>query len=104
MCGLCGTLGREEHWTTDSQTPSDTASRRRERYRRIAQANRILGLGRLRLEDFQGASYVLSSATGRQEMVPDLGALWRLADGLSGTRLDPLDPGLLERLQQEEAS
>ncbi|UTW11727.1 hypothetical protein [Marinobacterium rhizophilum] len=100
MCGLCGTLGREDHWTTDGHTAADTAARRRERYRRIAQANRILGLSRLRLEDFQGASYVLSSATGKQEMVSDLGALWRQADALSGARLDPLDPDLLERLQQ----
>ncbi|ANG64141.1 hypothetical protein A8C75_17795 [Marinobacterium aestuarii] len=101
MCGLCGTFGIEEHWTVDKTAVApDPAYRRRERFRRIAQANRILSFSRLKLEDFQGASYVLCSATGKQEMVSDLGALWQLADTLSSVRLDPLDPALLRHVQQ----
>jgi len=100
MCGLCGTLGGEQHWTVDGHVSQDSGFRRRERYRCIALANRILGMHRLKIEDFQGVSYVLSSATGKQEIVSDLGALWRVAETLSGTQFDPLDPLLLQQLQR----
>jgi hypothetical protein len=92
MCALCGLLGTEGDWST-SMTSSLPA--RQQRFLRIAQANRILGFFRLRLEDFQGVSYVLSSPTGRREMVPDFGQLWSVAESLAGRQIDPLDPELL---------
>lgn len=99
MCGLCGALGVEDHWTVSaSATPSDVAERRRLRARRIALANRILATRRLSVEDFQGSAYVLSGPTGRREVVQDLGALWRLAEQMSGAAFDPLDPSLLARI------
>jgi hypothetical protein len=62
---------------------------------RIALANRILSFFRLRLDDFQGVSYVLTSPTGRREIVSDFGQLWRVAESLTGCLIDPLDPALL---------
>lgn len=99
MCGLCGAFGVENHWTVaPSSMSDDVAERRRIRARRISLANRILAIRRLRVEDFQGSSYVLCSPTGRQEVVQDLGALWRLVEDMTGTALDPLDPIIVERL------
>ena len=96
MCGLCGLLGAESHWASSIKSGLPD---RQERFQRIAQANRILGFYRLRLEDFQGVSYILSSPTGRRELVSDLGQVWRIAEQMSGRALDPLDPELLSALE-----
>jgi hypothetical protein len=104
MCSLCGVLGAEDRWT-DAAARSGTfagrgqVTRRRERLERIALANRILAHWRLRLGDFEGRSYVLRSATGRAQLVPDLAAAWRAAEQLVGQPLDPLDPGLIAALE-----
>ena len=37
----------------------------------------------MRLADWQGAAYVLSTATGKREMVADLGHLWAAAERLT---------------------
>jgi hypothetical protein len=104
MCSLCGVLGAEEHWTDASARPEtfrggETRTRRQERFERIALANRILRHYRLTLGDFQGRSYVLRSATGRQELVPNLVGMWSAAEKLSGRPCDPLDPDLLAALE-----
>src|SRR4051794_7280077 len=92
MCGLCGLLGTEADWSTSitSALPA-----RQQRYLRIGQANRILSFFRLRLEDFQGVSYVLTSPTGSREIISDFGQLWRVAESLASRPIDPLDPALL---------
>ena len=92
MCGLCGVLGTEGDWSTSI---SSDLPRRQQRLRRIAQANRILSFFRLTLEDFEGASYVLASPTGRREIVCDFSQLWPVAETLAGRPIDPLDPALL---------
>ena len=92
MCGLCGFLGTEGDWSTSI---GSTLPARQQRLMRIALANRILGFFRLRLDDFQGVSYVLTSPTGRREIVSDFGQLWRVAENLTGCLIDPLDPALL---------
>lgn len=96
MCGLCGLLGTEGDWSTSiaSALPA-----RQQRFMRIALANRILSFFRLGLEDFQGVSYVLTSPTGRREIVSDFGQLWRVAETLTGRPIDPLDPALLTWLR-----
>jgi hypothetical protein len=103
MCALCGVLGSKEHWTAPvkregvyvlGEAPAD---RRRERRRRIAEANAILGLFGLSLEDWQADSYILRSRTGKSEVVDNLAALWPAAEALAGRPLDPLDPKILER-------
>ena len=107
MCGLCGVLGgAADHWTDASARPAtfagrrDPPTRRRERLERVALANRVLRPYGLKLADWQGASYVLSSATGRSEIVPHLAALWPAAERLLKRPCDPLDPGLLAALER----
>jgi hypothetical protein len=101
MCSLCGVLGGSEHWTDaiarDGVFTRATASvvRRRERANRVRIANRILARWRLKLSDWQGTSFLLSSSTGRTEIVPDLGHLWPAAERLSGGPIDPLAPEVI---------
>jgi hypothetical protein len=104
MCGLCGVLGAEDHWTDASARPEtfggrETRTRRQERFARIALANRILRYYGLTLGDFQARSYVLRSATGRQELVPHLVGMWSAAEKLVGRACDPLDPDLIAALE-----
>jgi len=106
MCALCGVLGGKDHWTEPLGRESvyvrahDPAARRRERARRISEANAILRLFGLSLEDWQADSYILRNSTGKSEVVGDLAALWPLAERLLGRSLDPLDEGTLERRER----
>jgi hypothetical protein len=106
MCGLCGLLGAEVHWTDAAARPEAFAgrrappTRRQERHQRIALANRILAHYGLKLADFAGQSYVLRAATGRQELVPDLVGMWAAAERLAGRPCDPLDPDLIAALER----
>lgn len=107
MCGLCGVLGAEVHWSDAAARPeafprragAPGATRRQERHRRIALANRILRHYGLKLADFEGQSYVLRGATGRQEVVPHLVGLWAAAERLAGRPCDPLDAALIAALE-----
>lgn len=107
MCSLCGVLGTEDQWTDASARPETFGERhirrprRQERFERIALANRILEHYRLTLGDFQGQSYVLRSATGRQELVPNLVGMWVAAERLAGRPCDPLDPDLIAALERD---
>lgn len=106
MCGLCGVWGAEVHWTDAAARPEAFAgrksapTRRQERARRIALANRILRHYALKLADFEGQSYVLRGATGRQELVPHLPLMWAAAERLAGRACDPLDPDLIQALER----
>lgn len=99
MCGLCGLLGEDLHW---SDPLGDELPRRRERLRRIAAINQVLAVFRLKVEDFQGASYLLLGATGKQELASGLDQLWQAAETMLGRPLDPLDPRLLDHLELYE--
>ena len=105
MCSLCGVLGGVDHWTDAVARPGvftrniDAAARRRERMQRVAAANRILRHYRLTLADWQGASFVLSTATGKTEIVDNLAHLWAAAERLLGRPCDPLDADLIARLE-----
>jgi hypothetical protein len=102
MCSLCGVLGSGPHWS-DAVAPPDapqSRTRRQERAARIALANRVLRHYRLKLGDFEGQSYVLRSATGRQAVVPDLVGMWAAAAQLAGRPCDPLDPDLIDALER----
>ncbi len=104
MCALCGVLGGVGHWTDAVARPgvftrtATPVERRRERAARVAQANRILRHYRLSLADWQGTSFLLSTATGKTEIVDDLTHLWSSAEKLTGRPCDPLDPALLAEL------
>ncbi|MBC3966833.1 hypothetical protein, partial [Pseudomonas simiae] len=81
MCGLCGLLGEDLHW---SDPLGDELPRRRERLRRIAAINQVLAVFRLKVEDFQGASYLLLGATGKQALASGLDQLWQAAESMLG--------------------
>lgn len=97
MCGLCGLLGEDMHW---SDPLGDGPPRRRERLRRVAAINRVLAPFRLSVSDFQGSAYLLQGATGRQELASGLEQLWSQAQAMLGRPLDPLDVRVLAHLEQ----
>ena len=104
MCGLCGTLGGEAHWGDGVAGPDVPAAsavpwlRRRARRRRVELGNPVLRHYGLSLADWQGTGFVLRARTGRTEMVAGLGDLWPKAERLCGRPVDPLDPVLLDAL------
>jgi hypothetical protein len=107
MCALCGVLGGSEHWTDAVARPGvftrniDAVSRRRERVHRVNAANRVLKYYRMSLADWQGSAFVLSTATGKTEIVDDLSHLWVAAERLLGRACDPLDTDLIARMEDE---
>lgn len=109
MCALCGVLGESDHWTDAAARPgvysraADPLQRRRERARRVKAANRVLAHYRMQLADWQGTAFVLSTATGKTEIVDNLTHLWAAAEQLSGRPCDPLDPSLLSDLAAADA-
>ena len=105
MCSLCGVLGGAEHWADAHDRPgtftrnTGPQERRRERARRVDRAGRILAPLGLMLSDWDGAAFILSTRTGKTEVVDNLVHLWIAAERLIGRSPDPLDPELLRRLQ-----
>ena len=108
MCSLCGLLG-EDHWTDMAASPEvfggvgPSRTRRQERLYRVRIINRVLAHFGLRLNDWQGRSFVLRSATGKTELVDDLMAVWPAGERMIGRRLDPMDPALLAHLARSAA-
>jgi hypothetical protein len=107
MCALCGVLGGTEHWTDAVVRPgvftrnTDAAARRRERMKRVAAANRVLAYYRMKLADWQGSAFVLSTPTGKTEIVDNLAHLWMAAERLVGRPCDPLDEELIAFMERE---
>jgi hypothetical protein len=104
MCALCGVLGGAGHWTDAVARPgvftrtAEPIERRRERAQRVAHANKVLKHYRLSLSDWQGTSFLLSTATGKTEIVDNLTHLWMAAERLTGRPCDPLDDALIGSL------
>ncbi|MDX3929710.1 MAG: hypothetical protein QHC90_28430 [Shinella sp.] len=107
MCSLCGVLGGNEHWADAVARPGvytrnlEPIDRRRERANRVRVANRVLAFYGLQLSDWQGASFVLSTRTGKSEIIEDLGHLWPAAERLCGRPCDPLNPEIVTRMEAE---
>jgi hypothetical protein len=102
MCGLCGMLGGEAHWSDAGLPASDdeqARTRRRERQLRIAHLNRVLRGFSCAVSDWQGHAYLLSTFTGKTEIIEHLAQLWPAVEHLSGRSADPLAADLLARLQ-----
>ncbi|MDH0757344.1 hypothetical protein N5C70_11540 [Pseudomonas juntendi] len=96
MCGLCGLIGEDAHWSD----PLDTSlPGRRERLRRIAAINQVVAPFRLKVSDVQGASYLVQGPTGKQGVALGLDQLWQTAESILGRTLDPLDPRILDHLE-----
>ena len=107
MCALCGVLGGAEHWADAHARPgaftrnTGPLERRRERVRRVVEANRIFAYFGLVLSDWQGVAFRLSTRTGKTELVDNLAHLWAAAERLIGRPVDPLDPALLRHLEAQ---
>ncbi len=107
MCALCSVLGGAEHWADAHARPgaftrnTGPLERRRERARRLAHANRMLGPLGLTLSDWQGSDFLLATRTGRIELVENLSHLWVAAEALLGRPIDPLDEALLTRMERQ---
>ena len=105
MCGLCGILGAEEHWSETSNRPAAFSGRqgmgtpRQERLARIGLTNRVLAHYGLHLGDWQGRSHLLKNKVGQTKVIDTIAAIWPVAEQLAGRVCDPLDAALLERLE-----
>ena len=98
-------LGGGCDWTDSSARPGVftrkvySLQRRRERSKRVACAQKVLSFYGLTLSDWQASSFILSTLTGKTEIVDNLTHLWAAAEKLTGRPCDPLDPQLIERLE-----
>jgi hypothetical protein len=98
MCALCGAFGGEEHWSVRAEGLGQT--RRAERLARVRAANALLGVFAMRLDDWQGARFVISGPTGRRDVVDTLPQAFEAAGRMLGRPIDPLDPALIARLAE----
>ena len=90
MCGLCGMFD-ERPPLARCGGDARSGAFRRERLRRVAHRARRCSRPRAsRVDDWEGASFLLRGPTGATEIVDNLFDLWRKAEALSGRRLDPL--------------
>lgn len=118
MCILCTELWTEDHWAEEGvDQPSSPfgavslerhADRRgqrlRDRWRRVQVANMLLADAGLRLQDWEGASYLLRDQKGNSLVIPGLGKLWAAVEQMLGRPLDPLAPAFVRRALERHAS
>ncbi|GAA8944426.1 hypothetical protein HpSLK40_04250 [Helicobacter pylori] len=119
MCVLCGELISSFHWTDGSDggdsyeidenlkgqnvlisVNENARERKRARLKRVRLLNQILAFYGLKINDWQGAKFVLCDKKGQSVMVNDLGDLWDKAQNLAKKEMDALDSHLLAFLNQ----
>ncbi|RVZ24489.1 hypothetical protein EC543_07020 [Helicobacter pylori] len=118
MCVLCGELISSFHWTdgTDGSgsyenenlkgqnalisANENARERKRVRLKRVGLLNQILAFYGLKINDWQGAKFVLCDKKGQSVIVNDLGDLWDKAQNLAKKKMDALDSHLLAFLNQ----
>ncbi|GAA8765004.1 hypothetical protein BTM119_04930 [Helicobacter pylori] len=118
MCVLCGELISSFHWTDGSDgsgsyenenlkgsnalisANENARERKRARLKRVRLLNQILAFYGLKINDWQGAKFVLCDKKGQSVMVNDLGDLWDKAQNLAKKEMDALDSHLLAFLNQ----
>ncbi len=116
MCVLCGELISSFHWTDGSDsceidenlkgqnalisTNENARERKRARLKRVRLLNQILAFYGLKMDDWQGAKFVLHNKKGQSVIVNDLGDLWDKAQNLAKKEMDALDSHLLAFLNQ----
>ncbi|QQW77432.1 hypothetical protein [Helicobacter pylori] len=119
MCVLCGELISSFHWTDGTDGSSsyendenlrepnavisaneNARERKRARLKRVRLLNQILAFYGLKINDWQGAKFVLCDKKGQSVIVNDLGDLWGKAQNLAKKEMDALDSNLLAFLNQ----
>ncbi len=116
MCVLCGELISSFHWTDGSDSyeidenlrgsnavisaNENARERKRARLKRVGLLNQILAFYGLKINDWQGAKFVLCDKKGQSVIVNDLGDLWDKAQNLAKKEMDALDSHLLAFLNQ----
>ncbi|WP_305864315.1 hypothetical protein [Helicobacter pylori] len=119
MCVLCGELISSFHWTDGSHgsgsyeigeglrepnalisANENARERKRARLKRVGLLNQILAFYGLKINDWQGAKFVLCDQKGQSVIVNDLGDLWGKAQNLAKKKMDALDSNLLAFLNQ----
>ncbi|GAA9515195.1 hypothetical protein UBN28_05100 [Helicobacter pylori] len=118
MCILCGELISSFHWTDGSDgsgsyenenlkgqnalisANENARERKRARLKRVRLLNQILAFYGLKINDWQGAKFVLHDKKGQSVIVNDLGDLWDKAQKLAKKEMDALDSHLLAFLNQ----
>ncbi|MGL2442066.1 hypothetical protein ACOWMB_02080 [Helicobacter pylori] len=119
MCVLCGELISSFHWTDENygsdsyeidenlrepnaliSTNENARERKRARLKRVGLLNQILAFYGLKIDDWQGAKFVLCDKKGQSVIVNDLGDLWDKAQKLAKKEMDALDSHLLAFLNQ----
>ncbi|PUD48647.1 hypothetical protein FNE16_01700 [Helicobacter pylori] len=119
MCVLCGELISSFHWSDENyrsdsyeidenlkepnaliSTNENARERKRARLKRVGLLNQILAFYGLKINDWQGAKFVLCDQKGQSVMVNDLGDLWDKAQNLAKKKMDALDSHLLAFLNQ----
>ena len=99
MCALCGAFGVAEHWTDrlDGEAARPTPSA--DRQQKASTANALLALYGLKLAPW-GGRYTLASRTGKVAVVDHFGVLWPAAERLAGRPCDPLDPQVIQAVEE----
>ncbi len=119
MCVLCGDLISSFHWSDENygsdsyeidenlkeqnvliSTNENARERKRARLKRVGLLNQILAFYGLKINDWQGAKFVLCDKKGQSVIVNDLGDLWGKAQKLAKKEMDALDSHLLAFLNQ----
>lgn len=92
MCGICGSLGGEEHWSsgTGRVHTASAPTRRAERAQRIKVINQVLRPTRVTISDWQGRFFVVLGPTGKQQVVDSLLHIWQAVQEMTGRSIDPL--------------
>ncbi len=119
MCVLCGELISSFHWSDENygsdsyeideglkepnaliSANENARERKRTRLKRVRLLNQILAFYGLKINDWQGAKFVLCDKKGQSVIVNDLGDLWDKAQNLAKKEMDALDSHLLAFLNQ----
>ncbi|RVZ65827.1 hypothetical protein EC574_00605 [Helicobacter pylori] len=119
MCVLCGELVSSFHWSDENygsdsyeidenlkepnafiSANENARERKRVRLKRVGLLNQILAFYGLKINDWQGAKFVLCDKKGQSVIVNDLGDLWGKAQNLAKKKMDALDSHLLAFLNQ----
>ncbi|MGN8539339.1 hypothetical protein ACR9M5_00965 [Helicobacter pylori] len=120
MCVLCGELISSFHWSDENygsdsyeidenlkepnaliSANENARERKRVRLKRVGLLNQILAFYGLKINDWQGAKFVLCDKKGQSVIVNDLGDLWGKAQKLAKKEMDVLDSNLLAFLNQQ---